>query len=797
MAAFVLPVVPPRTGGGGGGAAAASSPPRRRRHPRPRPLPVVAVAVPVVRAAAAAAAFEPDPLLERGGGGGGGGGSGACVRGPDAPAAVGGGAWERGLSTADAETVGTSRLSATTYGSSPQPQPQSRAGAGGGAAQAAAAATTEDLRGVASGDGDAVANAGSAAADDDAVPDEGDDDGKGGSSAWSGRKHTASARAKISAANRGRVPWNKGRQHSEETRARIAAATRAAMNRPEVRNRMADKNEGRKHSPETRAKIRASCTARFLSSRKSRQAVAVTAGDGVPGGSAHDKDAPAGVPASAKASSPDALVRTAAVGLQQLPGVAEPLPFSYDNAVLGPQVLAALPRLALGEDGSDAAGGACDGAWVTGGGSGAGADGIDGACASFSSKRGPLSAETRAKLSRRIRDMWANDPGYRARVTAGIASRSTGKVRQLSKQHREAIRQSLLSRNAQLRQRGLAHPSTRYADGQGPLRRRRRSGADGAHARPPRTPEEQAARAEARQLKRQEREERRALRRAAREEEEAARRQSQKALVSQLVSAGSLPSLESLAQLDSWSGVPVEERGDDAGAAASGGGGDAHGARATPADDDDAPDFDAIRAAGASLQGRLRGTPDGGGEERGGHGRDREELIGLAAATMADDGSGVPDLAGGAPVDLLDGDAGLPPEVALERIDYGDQLSFDLVSSPAMPGAADVLAAAADDGADDLLPVAAADATDAEDEVVDSDSDDESDDDDDWDDDDDDDEDDDSDEEEEQEEGFDFSWEYEVEPTPRKPSTPVNIAPVRKRILTYVNGAATTVDSTA
>lgn len=645
---------------------------------------------------------------------------------------------------------------------------------------------------MASGDGVAVANAGSAVADGDAATDGEDDDDKGGSSAWSGRKHTASARAKISAANRGRVPWNKGRQHSEETRARIAAATRAAMNRPEVRNRMADQKEGRKHSPETRAKIRASCTARFLSSRKAMLAAAAAAGDGTDGGRA--TDAPAAVPASAKASSPRALRSTAAAHLQQA-GVVQPLPFSYDSAVLGPQVLAALPRLPPRDSDDDAAGGASDGAWVTGGGSDDVADGTDDGTASLAPKRGPLSAETRAKLSRRIRDMWANDSGYRARVTAGIASRSMGKARQLSKEHREAIRQSLLSRNADLRERGVAHPSTRYPDGQAPPRRRRRSGGDGARA-PPRTPEEQAARVEARRLKRQDREERRALRRAAREEAEAARRQSQKALVSQLVSAGSLPPLESLVQLDSWSGVPVEEGGDDADAAASDGGDGAHGAWATPADDSAVPDFDAIRAAGASLQGRLRGAPDGDGGKGGGHGHGREELVGSAVATVAD-GSRVPDLAGGSPVDVRGGDSGLPPEVVLERIDYGDQLSFDLVSSPAMPGAADVLDASADDGADGLLPVAAADSTDAQDEDVVSDSDDESDEDDDWDDDDSDDDSDEEDEEEEEEEGFDFSWEYEVEPAARKPAKPVTDAPVRKRILTYVNGAATMVDSSA
>lgn len=773
MAAFVLPVVPPRTGGGGGGTvAASSSPPRRRRH-HPRPLPVVAVVVPVVRSAA----FEPDPPAGSCGEvgvrsiTGHSDGGGACRRGPGS-AAVKGDDRGRGLAAAETETVSTSRLSATTSGSSARLHPRSEAGAGGGAAAQTVAPISDDLREVASGGGDAVINASNAVADDDATTEAEEDDGKGGALGWVGRKHTASARAKISAANRGRVPWNKGRQHSEETRARIAAATRAAMNRPDVRNRMADKKNGRKHSPETRAKIRASCTARYLSSRKVVHAPAATAGDGAKDVRSFG-DSPAAVLVSDKAPAPLALVRTVSTRLQQA-GDSQPLPFSYDNAVLGPQVLAALPQPSKRTGDNDAA---ADGVWNTGSGRGNGAEGTHRTSAGIGSKRGPLSAETRAKLSRRIRDMWANDPGYRARVTAGIATRSTGKVRQLSMEHREAIRQSLLSRNADLRERGVAHPSTRYANGQVRSRRRRRSESAAAARAPLRTPEEQAARVEARRLKRQEREERRAARRAAREEEDAARRQSQKALVSQLVSAGSLPPLESLAQLDSWSGVPVET------------GGNAYGVRDTSGDDIDAPDFDAIRAAGVRLQGRLRGASDDDGEQRGDHGRSHDELIGSTGATTAD-GSGVPGLSSAG---VRVGDAGLPPQVISERIDYGDQLSFDLVSLPTMSRAADVLHATADNGPDDLLRAAAADSTDTEDEDLDSDSDDESDDDD-WDY---DDESDDDDFDDEDDEGFDFRWEYEVEPTPRTPAAPVNDAPVRKRILTYVNGAATTVDSSA
>ena len=41
-----------------------------------------------------------------------------------------------------------------------------------------------------------------------------------------GFTHTTSSRAKISAANKGKVPWNKGKARSEETKARIAAGVR-------------------------------------------------------------------------------------------------------------------------------------------------------------------------------------------------------------------------------------------------------------------------------------------------------------------------------------------------------------------------------------------------------------------------------------------------------------------------------------------------------------------------------------------------------------------------------------------
>lgn len=44
-----------------------------------------------------------------------------------------------------------------------------------------------------------------------------------------GRPHTPESRAKISAANKGKMPWNQGKKHSETTRALIRERTRVAM----------------------------------------------------------------------------------------------------------------------------------------------------------------------------------------------------------------------------------------------------------------------------------------------------------------------------------------------------------------------------------------------------------------------------------------------------------------------------------------------------------------------------------------------------------------------------------------
>ena len=74
----------------------------------------------------------------------------------------------------------------------------------------------------------------------------------------------AARKANISAAMKGRLPWNAGRRHSPETIARIRATTAAAMARPEVKAKV-DAGRGRRgkvhHSDETIAKIKATMQA--------------------------------------------------------------------------------------------------------------------------------------------------------------------------------------------------------------------------------------------------------------------------------------------------------------------------------------------------------------------------------------------------------------------------------------------------------------------------------------------------------------------------------------------------------
>ena len=52
--------------------------------------------------------------------------------------------------------------------------------------------------------------------------------------AMSGYTHNDVSRAKISAANKGKVPWNVGKQHSEETKQRIKEKTKESIERKKL-----------------------------------------------------------------------------------------------------------------------------------------------------------------------------------------------------------------------------------------------------------------------------------------------------------------------------------------------------------------------------------------------------------------------------------------------------------------------------------------------------------------------------------------------------------------------------------
>ncbi len=73
-----------------------------------------------------------------------------------------------------------------------------------------------------------------------------------------GYKHTAEAKAKISATHKGRIPPNKGKKASQETREKISLANRGEKNwnfgkkaSPETRARLSESHKGKKQSPET------------------------------------------------------------------------------------------------------------------------------------------------------------------------------------------------------------------------------------------------------------------------------------------------------------------------------------------------------------------------------------------------------------------------------------------------------------------------------------------------------------------------------------------------------------------
>mmetsp|Transcript_4401 Transcript_4401/g.13340 ORF Transcript_4401/g.13340 Transcript_4401/m.13340 type:complete len:496 (+) Transcript_4401:226-1713(+) len=219
---------------------------------------------------------------------------------------------------------------------------------------------------------------------------------------WLGKKHREETKEKISRANKGNIPWNKGKKHSEETRRKIAERTRAAMLRPEMREKMRRMNVGRKHDMETKRKIRVkvqeSNTLKTL-----REGVKVKKGK-------------------------------LQIPMKVSKYTSGPVPFEYPqslreklnkfiNAKLGDQKF--VDELNSIYEGATSA--------VKGG-------------AHRQSRK--LSEETRQKLSLKIREMWA-DPAYRERVMDGMRSKLEADGRRpLSSAHRKRIRESLLLFNS-------------------------------------------------------------------------------------------------------------------------------------------------------------------------------------------------------------------------------------------------------------------------------------------------------------------------------------------------------------
>ena len=78
-----------------------------------------------------------------------------------------------------------------------------------------------------------------------------------------GHPHTAESRAKISAANKGKVPWNQGKKHSEETRRRIAEGTRRAIERKAELARV-ERERLRREEPEVWAQLVAEAAAKAV-----------------------------------------------------------------------------------------------------------------------------------------------------------------------------------------------------------------------------------------------------------------------------------------------------------------------------------------------------------------------------------------------------------------------------------------------------------------------------------------------------------------------------------------------------
>eukprot|EP00189_Rhodosorus_marinus_P008936 CAMPEP_0184753046 /NCGR_PEP_ID=MMETSP0315-20130426/43898_1 /TAXON_ID=101924 /ORGANISM="Rhodosorus marinus, Strain UTEX LB 2760" /LENGTH=454 /DNA_ID=CAMNT_0027232409 /DNA_START=315 /DNA_END=1679 /DNA_ORIENTATION=+ len=310
--------------------------------------------------------------------------------------------------------------------------------------------------------------------------------GSGRTPHWLGRKHREETKQKISLANKGNTPWNKGRKHSDETRRKIAERTRAAMLRPEMREKMRKVNMGRKQTVETREKIK-------VKIRESNAVKALRKGAKVRKGRFH-------VPS---------LISEFTSGT---------VPFEYHEAVknkLNAYINESLEDNEFKESLNEL---------------------YEGSSTENSARNRvgrQLSDATREKLSKKIKEMWA-DPDYRERVVGGMRSKLRMNGRKpLSVEHRARIRESLLTYNA-----------TRSGKERNPI----------AEAEAERAMEEKRIRLEAKRKQRMEaREQARLDRKKARKENkqrELLRIEKDKSLVEVLRSSGALPEPETAGKID-------------------------------------------------------------------------------------------------------------------------------------------------------------------------------------------------------------------------------------------------------
>lgn len=227
-----------------------------------------------------------------------------------------------------------------------------------------------------------------------------------------GMPHTKETRQKISMANKGRVPWNKGKKHSEETRRKIAMSTRRAMKNGRTRQLMKEASVGRRHTKATRMKIASSCARTYA--RK-----VANIGPVEPELPLSELVERINIRSNARSNRRKHVV-----------------PFDYSsNAVsdLSQVIHERMISYTSGEKASDADG--------------------QGMPAEFVRPKRVMPESTKAKLSKRIKELWS-DKEYREKVAEGVAKRqlsNSGTRNSLSEEHKERIRQTLLKRYAKRR----------------------------------------------------------------------------------------------------------------------------------------------------------------------------------------------------------------------------------------------------------------------------------------------------------------------------------------------------------